>query len=61
MAKNQLVDSSDDDGGLLDTQPDLSFKVNDAFAEKYDLKKRGEELSKRASTLTSRPTLPAQS
>ena len=61
MAKNQLVDSSDDDGGLLDTQPDLSFKVNDAFAEKYDLKKRGEELSKRACTLPSRPTLPAQS
>ncbi|TNY18993.1 KRI1-like family C-terminal-domain-containing protein [Rhodotorula diobovata] len=43
--KNQLVDSSDDERDSS-APPDLAFKVNDAFAEKYDQKKRTEELSK---------------
>ncbi|GAA5866742.1 hypothetical protein JCM3774_001978 [Rhodotorula dairenensis] len=38
--QNQLVDSSSD------SEPELAFKVNEAFAEKYENKKRGEELSK---------------
>ncbi|KWU43653.1 Krr1-domain-containing protein, partial [Rhodotorula sp. JG-1b] len=29
-----------------DSEPELTFKVNEAFAEKYEAKKRGEELSK---------------
>ncbi|BGP44834.1 Kinetochore protein Spc24 [Rhodotorula kratochvilovae] len=44
MAPNALVDSSDDEHP--DGDYSLAFKVNDSFAEKYDTKKRTEELSK---------------
>ncbi|POY71428.1 hypothetical protein BMF94_5741 [Rhodotorula taiwanensis] len=45
MAPKPLVDTfSDSDSD--DNNDNVVFKVNEAFAEKYDAKKRGEELSK---------------
>ena len=38
-----------------------SFGVNKAFAEKYESKKRGEELSKRTSNSSTRPARPTTS
>ncbi|GAA6032748.1 hypothetical protein JCM8097_000772 [Rhodosporidiobolus ruineniae] len=43
MAPANLVDS---DSGSDSDEPNLNFKVNEAFADKYDRKKRTEELSK---------------
>lgn len=54
MAPKPLVDTfSDSDSD--DNNDNVVFKVNEAFAEKYDAKKRGEELSKRALRLSRLP------
>lgn len=45
----QLVDDNSSSSSASDSEPELAFKVNEAFAEKYEAKKRGEELSKRES------------
>lgn len=59
MAPAQLVDSSGSDSDSDREQNDnLAFKVNAAFAEKYEAKKRGEELSKRAYGATIRGRSP---
>lgn len=50
MAPANLVASSSSESGS-DSEDAFSFKVNEQFAEKYEQKKRGEELSKRACIL----------
>ncbi|KAH8926253.1 Krr1-domain-containing protein [Atractiella rhizophila] len=46
MAPRELLSSSSSSGSDSDSEPESGFKINAAFAEKYEARKKGEELSK---------------